>query len=71
VLDVGRTLADYAVGTDTTVALSLRLRGGKGGFGSILRSSGKLKIVENIDACRDLQGRRIRCVGRAGRRAAT
>jgi hypothetical protein len=38
----------------------LRLRGGKGGFGSNLRAAGKHKLTDNFDACRDLQGRRIR-----------
>lgn len=37
-----------------------RLRGGKGGFGSNLRAAGKAKMTDNYDACRDLQGRRIR-----------
>lgn len=34
----------------------LRLRGGKGGFGSLLRGAGKQKLTDNFDACRDLQG---------------
>jgi hypothetical protein len=38
----------------------LRLRGGKGGFGSNLRAAGKQKLTDNFDACRDLNGRRIR-----------
>jgi len=36
------------------------LAGGKGGFGSNLRAAGKQKLTDNFDACRDLQGRRIR-----------
>jgi hypothetical protein len=34
----------------------LRLRGGKGGFGSLLRGAGKQKLTDNFDACRDLHG---------------
>ena len=43
-----------------TLHLLLSLAGGKGGFGSNLRAAGKHKLVDNFDACRDLQGRRIR-----------
>jgi len=46
-----------------TLDLSLRLAGGKGGFGALLRGQGRDgKITDNFDACRDLQGRRIRQV---------
>ena len=38
----------------------LPLAGGKGGFGSNLKAAGKHKMTDNIDACRDLQGRRVR-----------
>jgi len=39
------------------------LPGGKGGFGSLLRSmKPKVKGDENFDACRDLSGRRLRTV---------
>eukprot|EP01062_Namystynia_karyoxenos_P066378 TRINITY_DN60325_c0_g1_i1.p1 TRINITY_DN60325_c0_g1~~TRINITY_DN60325_c0_g1_i1.p1 ORF type:complete len:325 (+),score=115.13 TRINITY_DN60325_c0_g1_i1:76-975(+) len=43
---------------------SLRLRGGKGGFGSNLRARGKAasQKTTNFDACRDLSGNRIRHV---------
>eukprot|EP00916_Digyalum_oweni_P023275 GHVL01038658.1.p1 GENE.GHVL01038658.1~~GHVL01038658.1.p1 ORF type:complete len:266 (+),score=66.41 GHVL01038658.1:49-846(+) len=38
-----------------------RLLGGKGGFGSLLRGQkGTSKKTVNLDACRDLQGRRLR-----------
>ena len=59
-LEDGRTLAAYGVAPGSTLQLVLRLRGGKGGFGSLLRGAGKNKLVDNYDACRDLQGRRIR-----------
>ncbi|GBF91485.1 hypothetical protein Rsub_04225 [Raphidocelis subcapitata] len=47
----------HAAGLD----LLLRLAGGKGGFGALLRGQGRDgKITDNFDACRDLQGRRLR-----------
>ena len=48
-----------------TIRVELRgpLMGGKGGFGSLLRSmKPKAKGNENFDACRDLSGRRLRTV---------
>lgn len=46
-----------------TVQLALRLRGGKGGFGALLRGQGRDGgITTNFDACRDLTGRRLRHV---------
>lgn len=42
-----------------------QLSGGKGGFGSMLRAMGSQKSgfeTENVDACRDLSGRRLRHV---------
>lgn len=39
----------------------LRLRGGKGGFGSMLRAIGaQIEKTTNREACRDLSGRRLR-----------
>ena len=39
----------------------LRLRGGKGGFGSMLRAIGaQIEKTTNKEACRDLSGRRLR-----------
>ena len=46
--------------SEATISLSLRLVGGKGGFGSNLRAAGKKTQIDNFDSCRDLQGRRIR-----------
>ena len=47
----------------STVTLSLRLPGGKGGFGSLLRSMNPKKtLADNYDSCRDLSGRRLRTV---------
>ena len=51
--------------TDLVLKIELRgcLKGGKGGFGSLLRSiKPKAKDNENFDACRDLSGRRLRHV---------
>lgn len=40
--------------------LVLRLKGGKGGFGALLRGAGRQTLTDNFDACRDLSGRRLR-----------
>lgn len=54
-------LVEYGVSSGSTLHLVLRLRGGKGGFGALLRGQGRDgKLTTNFDACRDLQGRRIR-----------
>lgn len=48
-----------------TVHLLLRLVGGKGGFGSLLRGAATKagqKKTNNFDACRDMSGRRLRHV---------
>lgn len=56
----------YGRGTDhpspfVTVQVTGRLLGGKGGFGSLLRGQrGARKKIRNFDACRDLNGRRLR-----------
>jgi hypothetical protein len=50
------------------LSLSLRLLGGKGGFGSELRKMGArlaAKKTTNFDSCRDLSGRRLKTVRRA------
>ncbi|OIT07424.1 PREDICTED: protein SDE2 homolog [Nicotiana attenuata] len=47
------------------VNLLVRLRGGKGGFGSLLRGAATKagqKKTNNFDACRDMSGRRLRHV---------
>ncbi|CAK9140510.1 unnamed protein product [Ilex paraguariensis] len=47
------------------IHLLLRLRGGKGGFGSLLRGAATKagqKKTNNFDACRDMSGRRLRHV---------
>lgn len=48
--------------------LSVRMFGGKGGFGSMLRAQGGRMNAQkstNFDACRDLQGRRVKAVNDA------
>ncbi|EEF39072.1 conserved hypothetical protein [Ricinus communis] len=50
---------------ECTVHLLLRLIGGKGGFGSLLRGAATKagqKKTNNFDACRDMSGRRLRHV---------
>ena len=48
-----------------TFILCPKVVGGKGGFGSLLRSFGKqITKSTNKDACRDLTGRRMRHVNR-------
>ncbi|KAF9180333.1 hypothetical protein BGZ51_006055 [Haplosporangium sp. Z 767] len=52
--------------------LSLRMNGGKGGFGSMLRAQGgrmSSQKTTNTDACRDLSGRRIKTVNDAKKKA--
>ncbi|KAK9830133.1 hypothetical protein WJX72_009938 [[Myrmecia] bisecta] len=56
----GQPLSDFNLEADATVHLVLRLRGGKGGFGALLRAGGKAALTDNFDACRDLSGRRLR-----------
>lgn len=49
--------------TQETLYVELRgsLKGGKGGFGSLLRSvKPKAQQDDNYEACRDLSGRRLR-----------
>ena len=54
------TLADSNVQQEATLHLVLRLRGGKGGFGALLRGAGRGAQTDNQDAMRDLSGRRLR-----------
>nr|XP_043619202.1 replication stress response regulator SDE2 [Erigeron canadensis] len=65
----GKTLQDDVVlhheTNSPTLHLLLRLRGGKGGFGSLLRGAATKagqKKTNNFDACRDMSGRRLRHV---------
>ncbi|CAL4974712.1 unnamed protein product [Urochloa decumbens] len=58
-------LASAADGQFPSAYALLRLRGGKGGFGSLLRgaaSKAGQKKTSNFDACRDINGRRLRHV---------
>ncbi|XP_065193528.1 UBL fusion protein SDE2-like [Sycon ciliatum] len=66
-LHQGKLLAaDSVIGNDDEVLMVRcvpRLIGGKGGFGSMLRTIGnQIEKTTNKDACRDLNGRRIRDV---------
>lgn len=65
----GKKLVDDALVPQLPVLVRARLsgglRGGKGGFGAMLRSSGKgagAKATTSFGACRDLNGRRLRHV---------
>ncbi|KAI9012378.1 telomere stability and silencing-domain-containing protein [Hyaloraphidium curvatum] len=59
-------------GSPLLLSLAFRLRGGKGGFGSNLRALGgrmSSQKTDNKDACRDLQGRRMKTVNEAKKMA--
>lgn len=55
-------LKEIQNGKVCSVRVQYRLRGGKGGFGSLLKTLGKKqkKKTTNYDSCRDLGGRRLR-----------
>jgi len=53
---------------DTSINAVLRLDGGKGGFGSMLRAIGaQIEKTTNKESCRDLSGRRIRDINQEKR----
>lgn len=55
--------SDDEVSGNVTFDLRCRLRGGKGGFGSMLRAIGaQIEKTTNREACRDLSGRRLRAI---------
>lgn len=57
----GRLLHEEENCADGRVTVVPRLRGGKGGFGSMLRAIGaQIEKTTNREACRDLSGRRLR-----------
>ncbi|KAG5442085.1 silencing defective protein Sde2 [Clonorchis sinensis] len=60
----GRLVSDLSqVPKDAVVQTHYRLRGGKGGFGSMLRAIGsQIEKTTNHEMCRDLSGRRMRDV---------
>lgn len=64
----GRCLKDdkplraCGVSPESTIQVVHRLLGGKGGFGALLRGAGRAALTDNFDACRDLNGRRLRHV---------
>ena len=65
VTDTATLTADHASRIFPTCTVLLRLVGGKGGFGSLLRGQGaaaQQKKTTNFDACRDMNGRRMRHV---------
>ena len=60
----GKNLTDptnFSLEDPVRVELRGSLKGGKGGFGSLLRSvKPKAQQDDNFEACRDLSGRRLR-----------
>lgn len=60
VLSDSRTIGSLHWRHGSMLQCMLPIRGGKGGFGSNLKAAGKHNLVDNYDACRDLQGRRLR-----------
>lgn len=53
----------YSNQNDSFVHCHVRVPGGKGGFGSMLRAIGaQIEKTTNREACRDLSGRRMRDV---------
>ena len=68
------TLYDLRHATDPChpirLSVCVRIRGGKGGFGSQLRAAGgrmSTGKATNVDACRDLSGRRLSTIKEAQR----
>ena len=67
-LDDASTLESASIEGHATLHLVLSLRGGKGGFGAMLRTAGARGVkTTNFDACRDLNGRRLRHVNAEAR----
>lgn len=59
------SLDDIYLPNNSHLDILIPLVGGKGGFGSLLRAIGaQIEKTTNRDACRDLQGRRLRDVKR-------
>ncbi|KAG1676785.1 Replication stress response regulator SDE2 [Nymphon striatum] len=57
----GKLIHDQMLHDGSTVNVTLKLYGGKGGFGSMLRAIGaQIEKTTNREACRDLSGRRLR-----------
>lgn len=59
-LTENKSLHEFGIQPDSTLHLVGQLLGGKGGFGSLLRGAGRAILTDNVDACRDLSGRRLR-----------
>ncbi|KAJ3661178.1 hypothetical protein Zmor_005587 [Zophobas morio] len=60
-LSNGKRVSEDALDLSGKIDVVLRLVGGKGGFGSMLRAIGaQIEKTTNREACRDLSGRRLR-----------
>lgn len=60
--------SDATVDVVQELIVKLRVRGGKGGFGSMLRAQGgrmASKRTTNFESCRDLSGRRLKTINAA------
>lgn len=56
-------MSDVSDDREIVVRSHVRVLGGKGGFGSMLRAIGaQIEKTTNREACRDLSGRRMRDV---------
>lgn len=73
-LDPSTPISSLSLSRDTSFPINLqlgvRLLGGKGGFGSQLRAAGGRMSSgknNNVDACRDLSGRRLSTIKEAKR----
>eukprot|EP01126_Amoeba_proteus_P058578 TRINITY_DN7575_c0_g1_i4.p1 TRINITY_DN7575_c0_g1~~TRINITY_DN7575_c0_g1_i4.p1 ORF type:complete len:409 (+),score=98.76 TRINITY_DN7575_c0_g1_i4:151-1227(+) len=62
-----RTIMSDSQAPFVSISIHLRIVGGKGGFGSLLRSARNGKKTTNFSACRDRNGNRIRDVENARR----
>lgn len=57
----GKCIQDDQIIENGLVHANMRILGGKGGFGSMLRAIGaQIEKTTNREACRDLSGRRLR-----------
>ena len=66
----GRKIENFEtpLNKNATIEAVLALPGGKGGFGSMLRSIGaQIEKTTNREACRDLSGRRLRDINEESR----
>lgn len=66
--ELAATRSELSADTSIPLSLALSLAGGKGGFGSLLRSSRSKKKTTNFGSSRTLDGRRVRDIENEQRR---